>query len=246
MIGVLLSVFTNTYGASYNGKTQWAEVYDLSGYVSASVAKILVQEGQKISKDQRLLVLDDTSLQLDYKIAQAQLARVSPSKEKAELDFNRALELYDRELISDVTLKNAEFVFIEANAAFDSAKAIQDKAKFLLEASHINSPIDGRILSINTSVGFYADIEHATSLLTLVNDKVMHAVAYLKVSQWDSKLINKKATVTINKTRYKGIVKSLSLTPIENVKGLSVYPITISFKPKHLIPAGMPLTIDIK
>ncbi len=246
LAGMLLSTVTSAFGQSFSGKTQWAEIYNLSSYVSSSVAKIMVTEGQKIREGDALIKMDDTLLLLDYKIAKSQLESVSPQKQKADLDLNRALELYDRTLITDVTLKNAEFIFAEAKAKFDSATAILDKAKFLLQAANIKSPINGRILSINTSEGFYANTDDAVSLLTLVNDNVMHAIAYLKVSQWSPKLINKKATITINEMKYKGVVESLSLMPLENSKGLSVYPIIISFEPKSLIPAGMPLTIDIK
>ena len=229
-----------------SGKTQWSNPIELSSIVKATVNQYLVKEGQSIKKDDELILMDTTLLQLDYNLAESNLSVLSPEKLLAEMDMNRAFELYDRELITDVALKMAESKYAQAMAKFNVVQVSKDKAEVLLKAATIKSPIKGRVISINRSVGYYSDIEHSVSLMTIVDDSKMEAIAYVKVSQWDYSLVSKKATVIINKKKHIGVVKSLSLVPVENAKGLSVYPIVVSFQPKNILPAGMPVTINIK
>lgn len=239
-------VFNGSHAQSFNGKTYWSDKVDISSYVSTSVKSIEVASGQKVTKNDVLIIMDDSRLKLDYSIAQSNLAALEPSKEESEMDLNRAFELYDRTLIPDVTLKTAEFKFSQAKAKYDAALAKLEKAQFLLDQVMIKSPINGRVLSINSSVGFYSDREKAKSLMTLVDDSKMHAIAYLKVSQWDQTLVGKDAIVSINKRNHKGKVISIGLMPLDNSKGISVYPVVVEFQVNHLMPEGMPLTINIK
>jgi len=231
---------------NFSGKTQWSNPIELTSIVKASVNEFLVKEGQSIKKGQELILMDTALLVLDYKLAESNLATLAPIKSLAEINMNRAFELYDRELLTEVALKTAESKFSQTKAKFNVAQAVKDKADVLLKSALIKSPINGRVISINRSVGYFSDIEHSVSLMTIVDDSKMNAIAYVKVSQWDYSLVGKKASVIINKKTHKGIVSSLSFVPIENAKGLSVYSIVVSFQPKEILPAGMPVTIEIK
>jgi len=243
---LLCTTFNAALAQSFNGKTQWFNTVDISSYSSSSVKSIAVINGQKVKKGDPLILMDDTLLKLDVDIAQANLLAKEPNKDKLEMDYNRALELYDRTLISDVTLKTAEFEFTQAKAEYEKAEAVLAKADFLLNKATIKSPINGRVLHINTALGFYSDTEISKSLITLVDDTKMYAVANLKVSQWNNNLVGKKASIMINKKRYSGMVQSLSLLPVDKLNGLSVYPIVVEFDTQLLLPEGMPLTINIK
>lgn len=245
-IVIMFCLMGLAHAETYTGKTQWAETIELSSYLSTTVAKVLVREGDRVKAGDNLLLMDNTIQQLNLEIAQSKQDALATIKEQAEMDYNRALELYDRTILSDVALKNEEFKLAKAIGDFESALAAKKKAEFLFNSSNIVSPIDGRIVKISASVGEFSNNEHARSLVTVANDSEMHAVSYIKVSQWNQSLVGKKATVVINQKSYKGMVKSLGLVPVKNTKGLSVFPMIVSFKTKNTIPSGMPLTIDIK
>jgi len=242
----LLMLTLPALALNFSGKTQWSNPIELSSIVKASVKQYFVTEGQPIKKGEELILMDSTLLLLDYKLAETNLLALAPIKSLAEMDMNRAFELYDRELLTEVALKTAESKYAQISAEFNVAQAAKDKAEVLLKATKIDSPINGRVISINRSVGYFSDIEHSVSLMTIADDSKMNAIAYVKVSQWNYNLVGKRATVIINNKRHSGMVKSLSFVPIENSKGLSVYPIVVSFQPKAILPAGMPVTIEIK
>lgn len=239
-------IFTSLNAQSFNGKTMWSNTLDLSSIVSSSVKSIAVSNGQKVKKGEQLLTMDDTRLKLDTRIDKAHLDALVPVKAQADMDLNRAFELYDRELITDVALKEAEFKFAKEKAKYDAALAVYEKSQFLLASATIRSPINGRVLQLNTSIGFYSDQEKARSLITLVDDTKMYAIAHLKISQWDRSLVGKNAIVVINKKHHSGTVKSIGLLPLAKANGISVYPIVVEFNTKKLLPQGMPLTINIK
>jgi len=246
---IILTIFgfaQTVFAQSFNGKTQWSNPIEINSIVSSSVEQIYVKVGQTIAQGDDLLLMDKALLLIDFKLAESNLAVLEPVKLLAEMDMNRAFELYDRELMADVALKTAESQYAKIKADFDAAQAVKDKAEYLLNSMLIKSPINGRVISINRSVGFFSDNEHSLSLMTIVDDSKMDALAYVKVSQWDIALVGKKASVIINKKSYKGIVKSLAFVPIKNSKGLSVYPIIISFKSNEALPSGMPLSVEIK
>ncbi len=230
---------------NFSGKTQ-LKTLSISSVVSSTVQEIKVEVGQLVKKGDPLIQMDADSLQLDYNIAKAELEAIAPDKELANMDLNRAFELYDRTLLSDVALKNAEFKFAQVKAKYDAAKAKKDKAEFFLNAAEIKSPIDGRVIAIHKTVGFFSDMDNAPALVTLADTSELTAVAYLKVSQWNHNLVGKKANISLMKKNYEGYVSSLGFTPVENAKGLSVYPVYIRFYPQKVIPAGVPLTINIK
>ncbi len=243
---ILSLVFQPVFSQSFNGKTEWMNTVDISSITSSSIHKIHVKEGQVVNKGDLLISMDSVALELDFKIAQSQLSALAPDKELADMDLNRAYELYDRTLLSDVELKTAEFKLTQSKAKYEVAKEVKDRAEFLLNSAKIKSPINGRVISIHKSVGFFSNNDNALTLITIVPVNEMNAVAYLKVSQWNQALVGKKATVSLKNKTYNGIVNSLGFRPIKNAKGLSVYPISIRFRPNEALPSGMPLIIEIK
>ncbi|MBL7002974.1 MAG: efflux RND transporter periplasmic adaptor subunit [Gammaproteobacteria bacterium] len=247
---ILILIFFLCSGAvfaqSYSGKTEWLHLYDLNSASSAYVQSIAVVEGQKVKKGERLISLDESQIALDLEIAIAKVKASEPDFLQAEMDLNRAFELYDRTLLSDVELKKAEFTFAKTKGNYDVAKAQQKKLELLRSQYNIVSPVNGRVLKVHVNAGFYTDTDLAKTLITLVKDDALYAVVNLKVSQWENALIGKKASVKVNTKTYKGVVQTVSLVPQINEKGLTEYPLIVRFKTNDLVPAGMPVTVDIK
>jgi len=163
--GLLLS--NQLIAQKLNGKAIGLSVYEISTRISSNIIAVKVTKGQYVKKGDVLLLLDDTLLLLDLNIAEAEANALQPNMNLAKMDFDRALEPYDRALISDVTLKRAEFEFSTAKARFDAAFAKQKKSEYLVNLTIIRSPIEGRVLSLNANEGLYINSDNPRILLTL-------------------------------------------------------------------------------
>ena len=102
------------------------------------------------------------------------------------------------------------------------------------------------MIAVNVVPGRYLDPAIAAeSLMTLVDSQRMHAVAIIKTEQWESGMVGKSATVTFRGKRYSAKVASIGLKREEKGDGLPAYELTLSFSADRLIPAGMPVSIEI-
>lgn len=240
----LLGFQPSVFAQSFNANTVWLNSYQISSSVSGIINSINVKEGQKITKDEVLISIDSVLLQHELEIAKANLASSEPLKMQADLDLNRAYELYDRTLLSEVNLKKAEFEHAKFKGEYDLAFAKKQKAEYQYLSATIKSPISGRVLSVMASNGMYVNNQQPEVLLTIVQDKDMHVESKLKVSQWRSNLTGKKVTVKINNQHYSGVIAKIAYTPVLNHKGIAEYPFYVRFKPKNTLPSGMPASID--
>jgi len=64
----------------------------------------------------------------------------------AQLELERAEELYDRDSLSQVALKTAENVLTEADGAYQVAIADKVLAEYQLKNAAITSPFNGQVL----------------------------------------------------------------------------------------------------
>ena len=81
--------------------------------------------------------------------AKAGVARAVIALEDAERELARTQELFDRGLIANEELKDAELLKAAAEAELESAKAKQAAADVLLERTELRAPFDGIIVEQN-------------------------------------------------------------------------------------------------
>ncbi|WP_019028092.1 efflux RND transporter periplasmic adaptor subunit [Colwellia piezophila] len=107
---------------------------DLSFKLSGELAKFYVKQGDKVSKGDVLVKLDDTDLKLSLITTQANF-------DKAEADFNRAKKLIKTKFISQ-----SEFDQLKANASATSAQL--QTAKNNLAYTEIKASFNGMIAKV--------------------------------------------------------------------------------------------------
>jgi multidrug efflux system membrane fusion protein len=148
LLTTLLAV-AEEYTASLESDRQLS----LGTLVSGVVQEVRVQPGQKVTQGELLLKLDQREFQAGLRRAQSLLARAKSLFEEALREEQRAVELYDRTLLSDHELQKAQIGRLEAESRKYTAAADLVQARLDLERSVIKAPLDGRILRVQAWQG---------------------------------------------------------------------------------------------
>lgn len=232
---------------SLDGVTRFASVLKLNAATEGVVRSIKVKPGQRVSKGEVLLELDNIPHQAKLDKALAIEKSLLPEVEIAQLELERVQQLFDIDSLSQVDLKNAENKLIRAEGAYQVARAESVLARYHFEQAVIRAPVDGRILRIDVNLAEYIDpSERANALITMVESQRMMAVGILDANQWKVALLNKSATVKYRGHTFKGIVRHVELAGNQLSSEKPGYEIHISFDADRLVPADMPVTLVIK
>ncbi len=150
-----------------NGKIYPVLQVHISPEVSGEITELAVKEGQRVKKGQLLLKIKPdvyeaavNQAKANYESSVAAKATADASLEKAEADFQRNQNLFDRKLISESDYIGFKVAREQAQAQLDSAvdqvavaKANVDSAEDSLNKTTIVSPLDGTISQLNSQLG---------------------------------------------------------------------------------------------
>lgn len=240
-------LWSSAQALSLNGFTRFSAAVGVNASVAGKVESIAVKQGQRVNKGDVLITLDSTELKFELERANALSKSLLPAYETAQLELERAEELYDRDSLSQVDLKIAESAMLKAEGEYEVAQAALSLATYRLGQARIESPLTGRVLSVEVSPGVYVNPEiNSQPMVNLVDSRRLQAIAAIKSEQWDANLLNKSATVTFRGRSFDGNVTSLGLARVQQSSGLPAYELSVTFTTDQLIPADMPVTIDIK
>jgi multidrug efflux system membrane fusion protein len=157
----------------------WGVIYregrvSLTLPVSGVVSDVLVEKGQQVSQGQILLKLDSRYAEARLHAARARVSRYLPGRDEAKRELERALELYDRTVLSEVELQQAKIDYAEKNAALEEARAEEAEARLDLEYSVLKAPFDLVVLHTHVVSGQAVVNElQAVPLVDVARDKVV-------------------------------------------------------------------------
>ncbi|MCI4444802.1 MAG: efflux RND transporter periplasmic adaptor subunit [Candidatus Aminicenantes bacterium] len=140
---------------------------DVGSQVSGKIEKIYVDFNSKVKQGEILAELDQSQLeaqieqnQANYQNAVAAVESAKVALEIAQKNYERAKNLYAKNLIASQDMDQAEANYLQAKANLTQAQARANQAKYQLDASKVNlsyaiirSPIDGVVVSRNINVG---------------------------------------------------------------------------------------------
>ena len=149
------------------GKIQPEVEVKISAEVSGEIVEMPVKVGQNVRKGQLLVkikpdfyVARKEAMEASLKSALAQLEIAKANLLKAESEFKRAEELYNKKLISEAEYENARTSYNVTKAQYASASSAVEQARASLRQAEedlaktvIYSPIDGIVTQINAEVG---------------------------------------------------------------------------------------------
>jgi len=253
------------------GKIQPEVEVKIAPEVSGEIVAIPVKEGQIVHRGDLLLRIKPDVYQAQVSSQQAALsaARASTVRnraevDKAEIDYKRAMSLFNKGLLSESDRKSAETSYNMAKAALEASQFDAQRAEGGLQQTNdtlaktvIFSPVDGTVSSLPARVGerVVGTIQFAgTEVMRIANLNAMEA----RVNVNENDIVNVKIgdVARINVDAYpdrqlRGIVREIASTA--QTRNLGSQEEVTNFEVKISIPdppvplrPGMSTTSDIE
>jgi len=229
------------------GHTDFSKRYLLNLGVSGYVSEVVVSSGQSVKQGERLLMLDQRRFRTTLERAQALVKTRTPAHSQMLTELEKAQELYDRDSLALVELQQAENNLQLAEGELDIAQTKLLEAELDLKQSSLHAPIDGLVLQLHTHKNRYINTQVADqTLVTLVDNRNMLAIAGLATEQWDPELIGKPARVDFRGKIYTGKVIKVANELVQQGPDQHLYELQVLFVASGEIPANMPVNIEIQ
>lgn len=152
----------------------WSQRVELGTRVSGVVSDVHVRPGQQVNAGDKLITLDQRGFQGQVVRRQAEFRHAQAVLEEAEREDARAIELYDRTLLSDFERNQAAIALQSARAAAAAARALLLDARLDLEHSVVSAPFAGVVLAVSAAPGQSVISEmQSQPLVTIADDRVL-------------------------------------------------------------------------
>ncbi len=245
-----------------NGKVQAQKKVDLSATIAGQVTHLAVEEGDAVKKGQFLLQIDAVNPRAIARGSEASMLALSreldsarASLEQARLDFRRAQENFNAQIIAQADLDRARTALAEAEAAaraterrVEQARATLEGARDTLAKTTVRSPMDGIVTAKRVEEGEVAVIgvlnQPGTVLLTISDMSIVETELEVDETSIPTVKVGQQARIRIdaypNQT-FDGVVTEVGSSPMLRTETLSQSE-AIKFKVKVQIknpPAGI-------
>lgn len=241
VLSVLLLMLAALAEAGEEGATlHWARKVALGTPVSGVIAEVAVQAGDKITKGQVLLHLDDRALRAKVQGLEAEKQRAGDDLAEARRELDRTQELYDRTLLADHDLQLAKNQLTAAEADLATTEAALVQAQWQLEYSAVRAPFDGWVLRRNAEAGQTVVSElQAEPLLEVAAAGAMLAHARVPADELKKLKTGQAVEVTVGANRYPGHIRQVALEPEKDGR----YAVDVLFETRDLLRAGLPAKV---
>ena len=253
------------------GKIQPEVEVKIAPEVSGEIVEIPVKEGQTVHKGQLLLRIKPDQYQAQVESQQAALngarssiVRNQAEVEKAQTDFERAKNLYDKGLLSAADWKTAQTQFNVAKAALESSRFEMQRAEGALRQINdalskttIYAPSDGSISSLTSRVGerVVGTVQFAgTEVMRVANLNNMEAQVNVNENDIVNVHVGDAARISVDAypdRKIRGVVREIASTATTRNAGsqeeVTNFEVKISI-PDHSVALrpGMSTTADIE
>jgi HlyD family secretion protein len=169
-----------------NGKIQPVLEVTISPEVSGEIIDLPVKEGQSVKKGDLLVKINPdiyiaalNQAKAGYESSVASQASAQANLEKAQADYDRNKELFDRHLLAESDFDEFKAARDMAKAQLDSAvdqvnvsKAAVDSAQDSLDKTTIVSPLDGTVSQLNSQQGerVLGTVENEGTVIMIISD----------------------------------------------------------------------------
>ena len=133
----------------------------LASEIGGLVTELKVREGDRVAKDQALVMLRTTPLALRLKAAQARLKEAQASRKMAERSLERSRRLIESKTISQHDMDGSQYEFDAWQGRIETLQAEISSIRFDIRRSTIRAPFNGVVVSRHTEVGQWSDVGDA-------------------------------------------------------------------------------------
>ena len=218
------------------GRLHWAQRLELATPVSGVIDAVHAHAGQRVEKGAPLLTLDPRPFQARLARAAAAMKAAKVAYDEAKREHQRAVELYDRAVLSNREMEVAESAFAEADAIHARARADHQLAQLDLEHSRLTAPFDAWVVERRAEAGeTVVSALQARTLLVIAEAGRMVARAGGSAEQAAALAPGGEAEVAIDAQRLKGTIRAVALEPRE---GTGLYTVEVEFASDQPLRAG--------
>jgi len=150
---LLFTVAPAVWAAEINAVLEWSDLRKLGTTVSGKISKVMIRPGMKVKKDEAMILLDQRNFDVRVQQSRAAMEHARLLMEEAQREQDRAIELYDRTVLSDYDRQQADIGLASAKAVFSKAKADYEQARLDKEYSQLSAPYDAVVLNVFVAPG---------------------------------------------------------------------------------------------
>jgi HlyD family secretion protein len=233
------------------GSLEAVTTVQVGSQVSGTISALYADFNDRVKKGQVVAQLDPAFLKAQVVQAQADLEKATASANLAKKESDRALSLYQANLIAESDKESAQTSYELAQSEVKSSQANLDRLKTNLEYATIISPIDGVVISRNVDVGqTVAASLSAPTIFTIAQDLTkMQVNADIDEADIGNIAEGQDVIFTVDaypEQSFRGTVKQIRLSPtvVQNVVTYNVI-IEVS-NPELLLKPGMTANVTIQ
>jgi len=235
----------------FSASLDWSQRVELGFAVSGIVEKVFVNVGQKIKKNSALVQLDDDVFLAQVKKNKTLLVSVQETLNEAERERDRALELYDRTVLSDHDLQLAKNKFKLSQAELAKVQAELIASQHNLKYSTIRSPFDAVILQRYAQPGqiIATQFRQAPLIVVAASDKMI-ARFLVDEDRLNTVKKNRMVKILVAEHYYSGKIIAIGLELLKGDSSLAGssagYPVEVEFSVTNLLRAGRTAKVEIE
>ncbi len=182
--------------AELSGRLDWSQRLPMGLMVSGVVAQVPAKIGQRVKTGDLLLALDQRGFQAEVDKADAQVEYTEALWEEAKREEARAMELYDRTVLSEHERTQTHIALKQALATYQAARSNQIQARLRQQYRVLEAPFDGVVVKLDAVVGqSVVNTQQSQTLLVLADDDPMHFTGYVDLGT--AKAIQRAAPVAV-------------------------------------------------
>jgi membrane fusion protein, multidrug efflux system len=184
------------------GQAEASRVVEIRSQVTGIIKDRFYEEGRDVKKGDRLYQIDPIPFRAAMLSAQARVSQAEARLMQAKQNLNRVKPLVQEQAVSQKDLDDAVAEELSARGTLEGAKGELVKAKFDLDNTHINAPIDGLIERTRYYEGRLVTAQ--SDLLTII-----HQVdpMYVIVSAPESFLLKRRRDIASKRVQEPDIYK---------------------------------------
>lgn len=169
----------------------------LSSEVPGTIKRILVKEGEQVTKGQALLKFDLYSYSLNVQAAEAGVLAAKTQADLLKLEYDRLKGLCDKNATPQAECDRLKAQYDAAKAQEEVASVQVKKAKKALHDAVLRAPYDGSIVMIIKEEGEHAPAMPPTMLMKIVDSSSLEVQNFLSEEYAGLVKVGDTAEVTI-------------------------------------------------
>lgn len=162
---------TTVYPATIKG----IQDVDVRPKVSGFITRVLVHEGQRVSRGQLLFTIDSETYRASVRQAQAAVNTARAQANTARLTYENNKKLFQQKIIGQFELSTSLNSYETAKASVAQAQAALISAKETLSWCNVTSPVAGVVGSLPYKVGALVSASSAEPLTTVSDVSTVEA-----------------------------------------------------------------------